>query len=203
VVVRPYKSDAVDSRPSRVESRRELLRARDMREVKVLSAGIVAAVIFTMSAVQAQSATPTEANGAFMKKVIQDDLAEIQIGKLAEEKGTNKSVRKFGKKLVTDHGENLKKAKSVAHSIGVKPPNAPNATQEATYDNLSNLSGPQFDRQFVERAVQAHRKDIKEFRRQAEKPGPTAAFAGQTLPTLEQHLRIAHSLSRSMAGAVR
>jgi putative membrane protein len=174
-----------------------------MREVKVLSVGIVAAAMFAMSAVQAQSATSTEANRAFMKKAIQDDLAEIQIGKLAEEKGTNKSVRKFGKKLVTDHGQNLRKAKSMAHSIGVKPPNAPNATQEATYNNLTNLSGLQFDRQFAERAVQAHRKDIKEFQRRAEKSGPTAAFAGQTLPTLEQHLRIAQSLSRSMAGGVR
>lgn len=171
-----------------------------MRKAKILSAGMVAATMFTLSAVQAQS---TEANWAFMKKVIQDDLAEIQIGKLAEEKGTNKSVRKFGKKLVTDHGANLKKAKSVAHSIGVKPPNAPNATQEATYDSLSKLLGPQFDRQFAERTVQAHRNDIKEFQRQAEKSGPTAAFARQTLPTLEQHLQIAESVSRSMAGAVR
>jgi putative membrane protein len=174
-----------------------------MRKVKILSAGIVAAAMFTMSAVQAQSATSTEANQAFMKKAIRDNLAEIHIGKLAEEKGTNKSVRKFGKKLVTDHGANLKKAKSVAHSIGVKPPNAPTATQEATYDTLSKLSGPQFDRQFAERAVQAHRKDIKEFQHQAEKPGPTAAFASQTLPTLEQHLRIAQSLSRSMGEEVR
>jgi hypothetical protein len=55
----------------------------------------------------------------------------------------------------------------------------------------------------AERAVQAHQKDIGEFQRQAEKPGPTAAFAGQALPTLEQHLRIAQSLSRSMAGGVR
>ncbi len=174
-----------------------------MREVKVLSAGIVAAAMFTMTAVQAQSVTSTEANRAFMKKAIQDDLAEIQIGKLAEQKGTYKSVRNFGKKLVTDHGENLKKAKSVAHSIEVKPPNAPNATQEAKYKNLSNLTGLQFDRQFAERAVQVHQRDIKEFQRQAEKPGPTAAFAGQTLPTLEQHLRIAESLSRSMARGVR
>jgi putative membrane protein len=174
-----------------------------MRKAGILSAGIAAAAMFTMCAFQAQSAVSTEANRAFIKNAIQGDLAEMQIGKLAEQKGTDKSVRQFGKKLVTDHSVNLKKAESVARSIGVKPPRAPNADQEATYGSLSKLPGPLFDRQFAEASVKAHRKDVMEFRHQAQKAGPTAVYAGQTLPTLEQHLHIAESLSRSMTGSVR
>lgn len=174
-----------------------------MRKAGILSAGMAAAAMFTMSAFQARSATSTEANRAFIKSAIQGDLAEMQIGKLAEQKGTDKSIRQFGKKLATDHSANLKKAESVARSMGVKAPKAPGANQQATYGSLSQLPGSRFDRQFAEAMVKDHRKDIKEFQNQAQKPGPTAAFASQTLPTLKQHLAIAESLDRSMTGSVR
>jgi putative membrane protein len=164
---------------------------------------MVAVTMLTLSALRAQSAGSTEASRMFMTKAMQGDLAEIQIGELAQQKGTNEKVKRFGEKLVTDHGANLETAKSVAQSIGVTPPTAPNATQKATYDRLAKLSGSEFDRKFARNMVQDHKKDIKEFRHESKKSGPIAGFARQTAPKLQQHLRIAESLARSAAPSAR
>jgi putative membrane protein len=164
---------------------------------------MVAVTMLILSAPRAQSAGSTDASRMFMTKAMQGNLAEIQIGELAQQKGTNERVKRFGEKLVTDHGANLEKAESVAQSIGVSPPTAPNATQKAAYDRLNKLSGSEFDRKFAQHMVQDHKKDIKEFRHQSKKSGPIADFARQTAPKLQQHLRIAESLARSVAPSAR
>lgn len=164
---------------------------------------MVAVTILTLSALRAQSVGSTDANRMFMIKAMQGDLAEIGIGELAQQKGTNEKVKQFGETLATDHGANLETAKSVAQSIGVTPPTAPNATQKAAYDRLNKLSGQQFDRKFAQHMVKDHKKDIKEFRHQSKKSGPIADFARQTAPKLQQHLRIAESLARATAPSAR
>ena len=169
----------------------------------LLSSGMVAVAALTVSALQAHSASSADADRMFMKKAIQGDLAEVRMGELAQERGTNEEVKKFGEKLTTDHGANLETAKSVAQSVGVEPPSAPNANQSATYDRLNKLSGAQFDRQFAKSMVQDHKKDIKAFRYESKKSGAIADFARHTLPTLQQHLQIAQSLNRSTAGSAR
>jgi putative membrane protein len=169
-------------------------RKGDIRKATMLLAA-VAVAMFASGSGRARS--PAEANQAFMKEAIQGDLAEIQMGKLAQEKGASEQVKQFGQRLESDHRAHLEKATPLAQSLGVTPPTEPNAHQKTTYDKLSSLSGPQFDRQFAKNMVKDHRKDIKAFQREGRKAGPAADFAKQTLPTLEEHLKLAKSLSGS------
>jgi len=144
-----------------------------------------------------RSHNSSEADRRFTKEVIQGDLAEIQIGKLAQQKGASEKVKQFGQRLEADHSSNLEQAKSLAGSLGLAPPTAPNANQTATYEKLSGLSGKEFDRTFAKKMLKDHKKDIKEFRRESRRSGPVANFAKKTLPTLEEHLKLARSLSSS------
>lgn len=169
----------------------------------ILPSGMVIVAALAASALEAHSASSADAGRTFMKNAIQGDLAEIRLGELAQERGTNEEVKKFGEKLATDHGANLETAKSVAQSIGMESPSAPNANQNAIHDRLNKLSGAQFDRQFAERMVQDHKKDIRAFRYESKKSGAIGDFARNTLPTLQQHLHIAQSLNRSTAGSAR
>lgn len=157
---------------------------------------MVAVTMLALSTLQAQSVGSADANRIFMNKAMQGDLAEIQIGKLAQQKGATEKVKQFGEKLVADHSANLEKAKSVAQSMGMTPPTTPNVAQKASYDRLNKLSGSKFDRKFAAHMVQDHKNDIKEFRHQSKKSGASADFARQTAPKLQQHLRIAESLAR-------
>ncbi len=166
----------------------------DMKR-SAIAAMAAASLMVASGPVLARSADSTEANRAFVKEVVQGDLAEVQIGKLAQERGASEKAKQFGQKLEDDHGANLKKVKALAESLGVTPPATPDAKQQSTYDRLSSFSGQSFDRRFAKKMVQDHKKDIKAFQQKSRGSGPVADFAKQTLPTLEEHLKLAKALS--------
>lgn len=153
------------------------------------------ASVLALSGVHAESSKQNKAADSFIKQAMQSDMAEIQMGKLAQEKGGDQKVKDFGQTLVSDHQQNLDKAKSLAQTIGMTPPDAISAEQKATYNKLSKLSGRQFDREFAQHMVQDHRKDISEFERESKKSGEVANFAQDTLPVLKKHLQIAEEIS--------
>jgi putative membrane protein len=78
---------------------------------------------------------------AFLKKAIEGNFAEVQMGELAQEKGQNEDVKKFGKMLPDDHSAANQKAIDAAKSLGVTPPDGPNARAKADYDKMSKESG--------------------------------------------------------------
>jgi putative membrane protein len=165
----------------------------------ILAAGLAAAVALSMTAAQAQSAD--KASQKFMTNAMEGDYAEIDVGKLAQEKGTTQAVKDFGAKLVADHGKNLSMAKQVASQVGVKDPGGASISDKAEYLKLKVMSGATFDRTFAKDMVSDHQKEIKDFQQQAAKTGPTADFAKQTLPTLQDHLQIAQSLTQQTTGS--
>lgn len=138
----------------------------------------------------------TKADQHFLTEAIQGDLAEVNVGKLAQEKGQADDVKQFGQMLQQDHGEHLKKAEEIAQQMGVTPPNSPNAKQQATHNKLEKLSGSAFDKEFKQAMVKDHNEDIAKYRREAKSKGPLGEFAQETIPTLEKHLKQAHSLGR-------
>jgi putative membrane protein len=141
----------------------------------------------------------SKADQAFMKAAIQGDMAEVQIGQLAQQKGESQDVKQFGAMLQQDHGQNLQMAQQMAQQMGMTPPSGPNAEQKKVYERLSKLSGSRFDRQFAKDMVQDHKKEISKFQAEAKKQGPVAQFAQQTVPVLQKHLQMAQSIQNKGA----
>jgi putative membrane protein len=173
------------------------MRKDDTRKARISFAAMAVALMSASGLAHARGPDSTEANRAFVNEVIQGDLAEIRIGKLAQERSASEKVKKFGQRLARDHAANLEKARPLAESMGMTLPTTPNANQKTTYDKLSSFSGAKFDRQLAKKMVQDHKKDIKAFQRESRRSGPAADFAKQTLPTLREHLKIARSMSGS------
>lgn len=139
-----------------------------------------------------------KADQKFVTDAIQGDLAEVQLGKLAQDKSMNDQVRSFGDMLVMDHSANNEKAGALASNLGITAPTEPSEAQTAMYDRLSKLSGSAFDRQFAKEMVDDHRKDIRQFNKEAKSSNEqVAGFAKDTLPTLHKHLDAAESLTKS------
>lgn len=149
------------------------------------------------STMPAQSQTKaSRADQTFMKQAIQGDLAEVQMGRLAQQNGQSDAVKQFGQTLVSDHSANAEKAKQVAEQMGMTPPSEPSAKQQAEYKKMSKLSGAKFDREFAQGMVKDHKAEIAKFKKEAKKSGPVANFAKQTVPALEQHLQMAQSIEK-------
>src|SRR3954451_22138777 len=65
------------------------------------------------------------AGKTFITKAIQGNLAEVQMGQLAQEKSQNSDVKAFGQQLVTDHNDANSTATAIANGLGViRPPHA-------------------------------------------------------------------------------
>ena len=162
----------------------------------ILATGLAAALAFSGSAF-AQDKTADKDSQSFIKNAIEGNYAEIDNGKLAQEKGKNDAVKQFGAMLVKDHSANNQKAIAVAKQIGVDPPTGSGVMAKAEYLKLKVLSGDSFDRSFAKGMVKDHESDIKEFEKEASaKTDAAAAFAKETLPTLKHHLQEAQTLEQ-------
>jgi putative membrane protein len=130
----------------------------------------------------------------FLKKAIEGNYAEIQMGQLAQQKGQSDGVKKFGQMLSDDHSAANQKATAAAQSIGVAPPGGPNAKQKADYEKMSKLTGEQFDREFATHMVADHQKDIAEYKKEAKRSDAAADYAKGQIDVLQKHLETAKGL---------
>ena len=133
----------------------------------------------------------------FIRKAGEGGLAEVELGKLAAEKGATDEVKKFGQRMVDDHSKANEQLKQLAESKGVTLPTKLDPNDQATKARLEKLSGQQFDRAYMNDMVKDHSKDVAEFKKESTtaKDTDVKSFASQTLPTLQDHLTEARSIA--------
>jgi putative membrane protein len=137
----------------------------------------------------------------FLTKAAQGGMMEVEVGRLAQEKGSSNEVKEFGRKLEQDHSKANDQLKQIAASKNVQLPTDMGA-EKAAVDKLRNLSGDEFDKAFLKMAVKDHKKDVKEFQKESTRAmdSDVKNFASTTLPTLQEHLRTAEQLQGSTRG---
>jgi putative membrane protein len=142
-------------------------------------------------------ATKGGADATFVKNAAQGGMAEVELGKLATEKASSDDVKQFGQKMVDDHSKANDQLKQIASQKSMEVPSDLSAKDKATKDRLSKLSGPAFDRAYMKHMVTDHTKDVAEFKKQANTGSDSdiKGFASSTLPTLEDHLKMAKDIN--------
>jgi putative membrane protein len=149
------------------------------------------------------STATTMSDSEFAKTAAEGGAAEVKLGQLAEQKGTDQQVKDFGQRMVTDHTKADDSLESAAAKDKVTAPIPAqlNAKDQATYDRLSKLSGAAFDRAYARDMARDHVTDVAAFRHEADsgKDASIKAFASQTLPTLEDHLKQAREMMHSVS----
>lgn len=137
----------------------------------------------------------TPADTTFVRKAAEGGMAEVKLGQLALEKASSKVVKEFGERMVKDHSKAGDDLKEVASKKGITLRDSLNATDKALYDRLSKLSGDDFDKAYMQAMIKDHEEDVAEFRRESQsaKDPDIRQFTSKTLPTLEEHLRLARN----------
>jgi len=133
------------------------------------------------------------ADAAFAKAAAEGGFAEVELGKLAKEHASNADVKKFADKMVNDHGKANDELEGILKQKGMSAPTQLEGKEKSTYDRLAKLSGAAFDRAYMDEMVKDHDKDVKEFQRESTsgKDPDLKAFASKTLPTLQEHQKMA------------
>jgi putative membrane protein len=135
----------------------------------------------------------------FVEKAARDGMAEVQLGKLAQEKAHDPQVKDFGRRMADDHGKANEQLKQLASTKGVTLPTEPDGKHKRLADKLAKMSGDEFDRTYMKEMVDDHKEDVKAFRDMAKsaKDAEIRSFASSTLPTLEEHLKMAQGIHAS------
>jgi putative membrane protein len=134
---------------------------------------------------------------SFVVSAAEDGLAEVELGKIAQQNGASAAVKQFGQRMVEDHSKANKELESIATSLGMTAPKEPGSKQRADIKKLSNLKGEKFDREYAQHMVKDHEKAVALFEKEAKTGGAPElkAFASKTLPALQEHLKMARELA--------
>ena len=132
----------------------------------------------------------------FVMEAAMGGMMEVELGRIAAQKGMSESVKQFGQRMVDDHSKANEELMSLATSKGMTLPTALDEKHKKDVTKLSAMSGADFDRAYSRMMLSDHNKDVKEFEKQSTKGADPdiKAFAGKTLPTLQEHLQMAKAL---------
>ena len=124
---------------------------------------------------------------SFMEEAAKGGMMEVDMGKMAQQKGKSEDVKKIGGRMVADHSKANNELMAIAKKKGV---------------DLSKVKAPKhsmgdanFDKDYINMMVKDHEKDLAAFQAEA-KNGSDAdvkAFASKTSGVIQKHLALVKS----------
>ena len=172
----------------------------------LLLAGLLAAALSTPAVAQTgstmSSGTAPVGDATFVKKAAISDMYEIQASQLAQTKATSADVKSFASRMIADHTKTSTQLKAIlASKSGVTAPKTIDAQHRALLSRLRAAGGAAFDRLYAQQQLEAHQQAVMLFTSESQsgKDSDLKKFAGQTLPTLQQHLSMAQQLQKGGA----
>ena len=133
----------------------------------------------------------------FFTEMAQANMAEVETGKLAQNKASSEEVKKYAASMVEEHGKMLEEQQSMAKTKGVQVPKQPKKEHQSALKKLQGLSGEQFDRAYMEQMVKDHEKTLKlvqDAAKNAKDPEVKQA-AEKAVPHVQKHLEMAKQIS--------
>ena len=132
----------------------------------------------------------------FRTKAAQGGMAEVALGQLAVNQGSDPKIKEFGQRMVDDHSKANDELKMVAQRDGESLPAESSKAQQDAAQKLGQKSGKDFDAAYARMMVKDHEEDVALFKKEAAsgQDPELKEYASKTLPTLEQHLKMAREL---------
>jgi putative membrane protein len=133
----------------------------------------------------------------YFQEMAQANLAEIETGKLAQNKASSDDVKKYAQHMVEDHGTMLQEQQAMAKAKGVSLPKQPKKEHQSALKKLQGVSGEQFDRAYMEQMVKDHEKTLKlvqDAAKSAKDPQLKQA-AEKAVPEVQKHLDMAKQIA--------
>jgi len=139
----------------------------------------------------------------FMMKAAQANLAEIDAARIALEKSDNNDVKDYANMIKNDHTNALEDLADLMKDKNVQQPKTIASDTQQDINRMSNLSGGEFDREFVNMMVSDHQKTIELFRDQqsSAQNRDVRKYVEDMLPKLELHLDKAQRLQTKLFSA--
>jgi putative membrane protein len=125
------------------------------------------------------------------------ELAEIDLSRLAHQKGHHHLVRLFAEHMVAEHTHSKDRLLAVARRLNMTTSASLDSQEHNVHEQLASLHGSNFDRQYMAGQVKGHEDMVKLFETEVqsgENP-ELRAFAKGLLPKLRQQLHRAQGVA--------
>lgn len=131
------------------------------------------------------------------------NMAEIEMGKLAQSKSQNPEVKTYAQQMIDDHTKGLTEVQGVAQTKGVTLPTELDAKHKAMSNRLAKLSGEKFDREYMKVGGVASHKEAHALLKKNQKAAKDPDVQGlvtKMMPIVEQHLKAAQQMPAAKGG---
>jgi putative membrane protein len=147
----------------------------------------------------AAGAPQNYADQSFLRKTMEDDIAQEQMGELASQKSQSDDVKQFGEKMAQIHEQLTNQIMPLAQKLGVDQPKQPSKKDRQEIEKMQALSGSDFDAAFIRAMLKDQQDDLKGFKDEAEgsQDPNVQQLAKMDEPVLNQHLQILQKLAQA------
>ncbi|MEG4276242.1 DUF4142 domain-containing protein [Microcoleus sp. MON1_C1] len=132
----------------------------------------------------------------FVMQAGQLGMLEVELGRLAVQRGASAGVKQYGQEMVEEHTQANQELMQVAMQKGVKLPTEMSSQNTALMERLSGLSGTSFDAAYKQAMIESHNQAIALFQAQSQQgqDPDLKAWATQKLPNLQAHLQMVNQM---------
>ena len=104
-----------------------------------------------------------EKDAQFLVNMAEVNMKQIQLGQLAQQKGTTTHVKELGKMMEEAHTKSQSDLTALARSKSITIPTTPTDDVRSAYNNLNEKSADDFDKAYIDMMVNQHEDAIKTF----------------------------------------
>ncbi|OYQ37951.1 DUF305 domain-containing protein [Flavobacterium cyanobacteriorum] len=131
-----------------------------------------------------------EDDSQYLVAAAEVDMKEIELGRLAQQKGTSADVKELGRMMVDEHTKSSGETKALAKKKNISLPAAPTEKVQESLKDLNDKTGRDFDKAYADMMVDGHEKTIEKMENASENAADEEIrmWAANMLPALRKHL---------------
>lgn len=136
----------------------------------------------------------------FLIQAADGSMADMQSGKLAAEKATNKRVKDFGAKMTGDHSSVTAEVKSLASAKKVNLSDSLFAETKKEIELTAQKSGNDFDKAYMDMIIKEQQENLLLFSTTYAQTNDEDLkdFISRTYPTLKSQLDLAQEIRKEL-----
>ena len=152
---------------------------------------------------QPQATGQVVADSGYIREVGSLNMLEVRLGTMAGQRSSNSAVKQFGQQMVSSHRSMGQQWTSLAAQNGLPTSVPQNSIQQQQTEQLSKLSGAEFDRAYMNAMVADHEQDAGTLQRigAAAQSAEVKRLAASGLAATQQHLSRARQLASQVGAA--
>lgn len=148
--------------------------------------------------------TATPADKQFAQMTAQRARLEIELGKLAMERGSAPGVKALAQRTSDDYSKWLAMLERASSRLQIRIPGELDKNRKAVVNRLASLQGSEFDQEYIKEMTNLQNRALTVTQYEAANAGVNGFrnWAGLMMPALEEHMKLTKSALRS-DGAVK